>query len=72
MPSGSLPLLFVSESTTMKTRKLIYLAVLSACTTLSPTLLSASQPALLAQADACQYCSAQLVAPAISLDQLFR
>ncbi len=37
----------------MKTRKLIYLAVFSACTTLSPALLPSSQPALLAQADSC-------------------
>lgn len=54
----------------MKTRKLIYLAVFSACTTLSPALLPSSQPALLARADSCQYCPAQLVAPSISLGQL--
>lgn len=56
----------------MKTRKLIYLTLFSACTTLSPALLPVGQPALLAQADSCQHCSAQFVAPSISLGQLFQ
>ncbi|SDS07749.1 hypothetical protein [Pseudomonas oryzae] len=55
----------------MKTRKLIYLALFSACTTLSPALLSGGQSRLFAQADSCQHCPAQLVAPSISLGQLF-
>lgn len=55
----------------MKTRKLIYLAVFSACTTLSPALLPVGQPALFAQADSCLHCPAQLVSPSISLDRLF-
>ena len=70
-PSASLPPQFDSEKKTMKTRKLIYLAVFSACTTLSPALLPGSQPALLAQADSCQHCPTQFVAPTISLSQLF-
>lgn len=71
MPSGSLPLQFDSETTTMKTRKLLYLAIFSASTTLSPSLLPGVQPALLAQTDTCQHCPAQLVLPSISLSQLF-
>lgn len=55
----------------MKTRKLIYLALFSASTTLSPSLLPVGQPALLAQADSCQHCPAQLLYPSISLGQLF-
>lgn len=55
----------------MKTRKLIYLAIFSVSTSLSPSLLSGAQSVLFAQADSCQYCPAQLVAPSISLSQLF-
>ena len=55
----------------MKTRKLIYLVLFSACTALSPALLSGSQTALLAQADSCQHCPTPFVAPTISLSQLF-
>lgn len=55
---------------TMKTRKLIYLAIFSASTALPLSLLTGGQPALLAQADACQHCPAQLVSPSISLGQL--
>jgi hypothetical protein len=62
---------FDSESTTMKTRKLIYLTLFSVCTALSPTLLSVGKSGLLAHADSCQHCPAQLVAPSISLGQLF-
>lgn len=65
------PLQFDSETTTMKTRKLIYLAIFSASTTLSPSLLTGNLPALLAQTNSCQHCPAQLVAPSISLSQLF-
>lgn len=54
----------------MKTRKLIYLAIFSASTTLSPSLLTGNLPALLAQTNSCQHCPAQLVAPSISLSQL--
>lgn len=55
----------------MKTRKLIYLSLFSACTALSPALLPVGQPTLLAQPDSCQHCPAQFVAPSISLSQLF-
>lgn len=55
----------------MKTRKLIYLAIFSVCTSVLPSLLSVSQSGLLAQADSCEHCPAQLVAPSISLGQLF-
>ena len=72
LPSDSLPPPFDSESTTMKTRKLIYLAIFSASTTLSPALLSTGQlPLLAAQADSCQHCPAQLVTPSTPLGQLF-
>lgn len=71
MPSASLPPQFDSETTTMKTRKLIYLALFSASTALSPSLLSGGQPPLLAQVDACQHCAVQFLTPTITLSQLF-
>lgn len=55
----------------MKTRKSLYLALFFASTSLSPALLSTGQLPLLAHVDACQHCSAQLVAPSISFSQLF-
>lgn len=55
----------------MKTRKLIYLALFSASTALSPSLMTGVHPALFGQADTCQYCPAQLVSPSISFSQLF-
>ena len=55
----------------MKTRKLIYLALFSASTALSPSLLSVGQTPLLAQVDACQHCAVQFLTPSITLSQLF-
>ncbi|MCM2318794.1 hypothetical protein D3C81_1452600 [compost metagenome] len=55
----------------MKTRKLLFLAIVSASTALSPSLLPSGHLPLLAQVDTCQYCPAQLISPAVTLSQLF-
>ena len=71
MPSGSLPPQFDTRTKTMKTRKLIYLAIFSVCTCVAPSLLSVNQSELFAQSDSCEHCPTQLVTPSISLGQLF-